>query len=392
MTADLLVVGAGVVGLAAARAWAIAHPSDRVVVIDKESALGAHASGRNSGVLHAGFYYASDSLKARYCRDGNARWKAFLADRGVPVNPCGKLVVARDAVEIERLDALAARGVANGVELKVVDAHEAAAIEPRARVFERALWSPTTASVDPVRALEALAADARDRGVEVRLGARFVARDGDGAVTSVGQMSYGRMINAAGLYADVVARAYGAAVDRRIVPFKGLYLYGDEREGSLRTCVYPAPDPAFPFLGVHLTVTVDGHAKIGPTALPALWRENYGGLAGFSAAEAWDVALRDLRLLADPGFRRLAVREVLAARRSALVGGADKLVSGLAVADWTRWGRPGIRAQLVGPDGKLDMDFRIETTAREVHVLNAVSPAFTCALAFADAIVERVPA
>ena len=379
-------------GLAAARAWALAHPTDRIAVVDKETQLGAHASGRNSGVLHAGFYYAADSLKAQTCRDGNARWRAFLAERGVPVNACGKLVVARDALELERLDALAARGLANGVELKVIDAQQAAAIEPRARVFERALWSPTTATVDPLQALQALADDAKDRGVELRLGTKFLGRDGERALTSDGPVSYGRLINAAGLYADVVARAYGAADGRRIVPFKGLYLYGDEPVGRLRTCVYPVPDPAFPFLGVHLTVTVDGHAKLGPTALPALWRENYGGLSGFSASEALDVALRDLRLLADPGFRRLAVREVLGARRAALVSGASELVSGLRAPDWTRWGRPGIRAQLLGPDGKLDTDFRLETTRREVHVLNAVSPAFTSALAFADAIVARVPA
>lgn len=392
MNVDLVVVGAGVVGLWTARAWLVRHPGARVVVLEKEASIGAHASGRNSGVLHAGFYYAADSLKARFCRDGNARWKAFLDERGVAVRRCGKLVVAQRPEELDGLRRLYDRGVAQGIDVRWIDEVEARRIEPRALTAGQALWSPSTASVEPLAALGAVTDEVRARGGEIRLSDGFLG-GGEGEVQcATGRLPYRRLVNCAGLYADRVAQAWGACVDRAIVPFKGLYLYGDEPVGALSTHVYPVPDPAFPFLGVHLTVTVDGHLKIGPTALPALWREAYGGLDGFRLDEVLDIGLRDLRMLADPGFRALAARELSGARRGALVAGASRLIRGLRPDQWTRWGRPGIRAQLVGPDGRLDMDFRIERTAREVHVLNAVSPAFTCAPAFAEHVCDEAEA
>lgn len=391
--ADFLVIGGGVMGLALALEARRRHPGARVTVLEKEPACGLHASGRNSGVLHAGFYYTADSLKARFTREGQRRWSEYCDERGLRINRCGKLVVARTEAEHAGMDELLRRGRANGVELHDVTEREARELEPRARTRGRALWSPSTAAVDPSEVMASLARDAREAGVEVRPGTRYLGRTPGGVLTSAGPVAAGYVVNAAGLYADRVARDYGFSADHRILPFRGLYLYADAGAGFFRRHVYPVPELRHPFLGVHFTVTVDGRAKIGPTALPALWREHYGGLGGFRWDELLDVGRRVAGLLRadDFEFRALARRELPKARKRALVRLASELaaepVSGLG---W-RWGKAGIRAQLVNVrERKLEMDFRVEGDERSFHVLNAVSPAFTCALPFAEHVFDHI--
>ncbi|HEV2150148.1 MAG TPA: FAD-dependent oxidoreductase [Longimicrobiaceae bacterium] len=390
---DFLVIGGGVVGLTLAMEARRRHPGARVTLLEKEEACGLHASGRNSGVLHAGFYYTADSLKARFTREGQRRWSEYCEERGLRINRCGKLVVARSGAEHAGLDELLRRARANGVELHDVTEKEARELEPRARTVERALWSPSTASVDPAEVMASLVRDARAAGVEIRPGTRYLGRTPDGVLTSTGTVPAGYVINAAGLYADRIARDYGFSADYRILPFRGLYLYADAGRGFFRRHVYPVPELRHPFLGVHFTVTVDGRAKIGPTALPALWREHYGGLGGFRWDEFMEVGLRVAGLLRadDFEFRSLARRELPKAWKRALVRLASELaaepVSGLG---W-RWGKPGIRAQLVNVrERKLEMDFRYEGDGRSFHVLNAVSPAFTCALPFAEHVFDQI--
>lgn len=395
MSPDLAVIGAGVVGLTAALAFQRRHPAARVVVLDKEPAVGRHASGRNSGVLHAGFYYGADSMKARFSREGCAAWKQWCAARDLPVNACGKLVVARSEQEWPRLDDLLARGEANGVEVREVDEGETRAIEPRAATAGRALWSPTTASVDPRAVMDRLAVEAAEQGVDLRLGVEVRGFRGDGRLdTSDGPLEAGCVLNAAGLYADRLARSHGVGERYRILPFKGLYLRGDVPPGWLGVHVYPVPDLRVPFLGVHFTVGVDGAVTIGPTALPALWREQYGGLEGFDARELLGVLRRQAGLfLHDPGFRRLAFREAPRVFPGALAGRAAGLVRDLDPSAWRTWGRPGIRAQLLDVEaGRLVMDFVVEDGDGAVHVLNAISPAFTCALPFAELLADRIEA
>jgi len=391
-TPDFLVVGAGIVGLTVARALAREHPDASVMVIDKEPALAEHASGRNSGVLHAGFYYTADSLKARFTRDGNRQLTAWCEARGVPVRRCGKLVVARDATEHAGLDELLARGKRNGVELVEITEAEAREIEPRVLTSERALWSPTTSSVDPSEVVRALAEEIRDAGVVVRTSTPYLGRaEGLRVRVPGGEIEPGYLINCAGLYADRVARDFGFSKHYAILPFKGLYLYGDDDQ-ALRTNIYPVPDLGMPFLGVHFTVTVDGHVKIGPTALPAFWRENYGGLHRFSLVEMVQVLSAEARMfLTDATFRRLAREEIDKSFRTRLARRAAGLATGVEPSSYRRWGRPGIRAQLLDRrTGSLVMDFLVEGDDRSLHVLNAVSPAFTCALPFADHVVGRV--
>lgn len=392
-TADVVVLGAGVVGLALADALLARDPGSSVVVLDKEPRLGAHASGRNSGVLHAGFYYSPDSLKARLTRRGNALLHAFCDEHGVPVRRCGKLVVAQGPEDLPALDVLLARAADNGVEVERVDEAQTRELEPLARTCERALWSPTTSSASPQAVLEALAARVVRRGGRLLLGTEATAAR-PGVVTTPGEvLSTGHVVNAAGLQADRVARWFGMCDDYAVLPFKGLYWYGDWAPGRLRRHVYPVPDPRNPFLGVHLTVTVDGRAKVGPTAIPALWREDYGGLRGLSAGEVREVLRRY------PGFLRSPHHDVPGLLRSELpkhsrrhvLAQAARLVPSVRAEDFRERGRPGVRAQLLHlPTGRLEMDFVVRGDASSTHVLNAVSPAWTSSLAFAEHVVGEI--
>lgn len=392
-TVDFLVIGGGVMGLALALEARRRHPGARVAVLEKEPACGLHASGRNSGVLHAGFYYTADSLKARFTRDGQREWIRYCEERGLRINRCGKLVVARSEADLPGLDELLRRAAVNGVEVHEVTAAEARELEPRARTHERALWSPSTASVDPAELMASLARDAQAAGVEVRSGTAYLGRTPEGVVTSRGTLSAGYVVNAAGLYADRIARDYGFSEDFRILPFRGLYLYADGADGLLRRHVYPVPELRYPFLGVHFTVTAAGRVKIGPTALPALWREHYGGLAGFRWDEFLEVGRRVAGLFRadDFEFRKLARRELPKGWKGELVKLAGELVSvPIGRLGW-RWGKPGIRAQLVNVrERRLEMDFRYEGDDRSFHVLNAVSPAFTCAFPFASHVWDQI--
>jgi L-2-hydroxyglutarate oxidase len=390
---DYLVIGGGVIGLCVARELRRRQPGATITVLEKETAVGQHASGRNSGVLHAGFYYTADSLKARFCRDGNRALRDYIKSRGLALNECGKLVVARSANEIPQLDELQRRAGKNGVRLEVVSAAEARRIEPRARTFERALWSPDTATADPVAVMTALRADAEREGIRIVTDAAYLGRRGAQVHSRAGEFSAGYVVNCAGLYADRIALDFGFSEHYRILPFKGLYLYSDEPAGAWRANVYPVPDLRNPFLGVHFTVTVDGHAKIGPTAIPAFWREQYEGFDRFDAREFAEIAWRDLGLFASAGFdfRRLALEELRKYSRARLVKLAGELATGVELGHYSKWGRPGIRAQLMDlRTRKLEMDFVLEGDAKSLHVLNAVSPAWTCSLPFAAHVCDRI--
>ena len=398
MTPDFLVVGGGVLGLAVARELRSRQPAASVLLLEKERRLGRHQSGRNSGVLHAGFYYATDSLKAELTREGNRRLTEFCRERDLPINECGKLVVARSESELAGLDELMRRGRENGVELEMVSGTEAREIEPRVRTAGRALWSPATATVDPGAVVRELARDAERAGVEIRTGVAYRG-PADGEVsgpavrTDDGVLSPGHLVNCAGLHADRVARDFGFSRRFRILPFKGLYLHSGEPAGSYRTNIYPVPRIDRPFLGVHFTVDVEGTAKIGPTATPAFWREHYRGLANFDAGELWEILRREAGhfLRDDFGFRTLAAEELAKHRRGKMVELASELARGVETEDFRRWGEPGVRAQLVDVEEReLVMDFLLQGDADSTHVLNAVSPGFTCALPFAEVVVDRI--
>jgi L-2-hydroxyglutarate oxidase LhgO len=390
---DFLVIGGGVIGLSIARELKTRHADARIMLIEKESACGAHASGRNSGVLHAGFYYSPDSLKAKFTKLGNERMTAYCEQKGIPLNRCGKLVVAKDAGDLPSLDELVKRGRANAIEIQELTEAEAKRIEPRVKTYQRALFSPRTSTVNPLHVVDAMQRDATQEGIEIRFDTAYISRTDQGVRTNSDTIAAGYVVNAAGLYADKIALDYGFSEKYRILPFKGLYLYSNEPPGAIRTNIYPVPDLRNPFLGVHFTITADGKAKIGPTAIPAFWRENYEGLSNFKLGEMMEVAGRGLGLLTNAQFdyRRLAMEEIAKYSRSKMVELASVLAEGVQESNYQKWGRPGIRAQLLDiTKKKLEMDFVLEGDRRSMHVLNAVSPAFTCSLPFAAHVCDQI--
>ena len=394
-TADFLIIGAGVIGISVALELKRRFRDANITVIDKERECALHASGRNSGVLHAGFYYTADSLKAKFTRDGNKQLTDYCDRNSIPINKCGKLVVATDENEDRLIDELLKRGRNNGVHLEELTIEEAQAIEPRVKTFARAIFSPTTSSVDPVKVVHGLAKDAINEGIKFIYDVRYIKRGKKSVITSKGELPAAYVVNTAGLYADSIAKDFGFSETYSILPFKGLYLYSDEPAGSLRTNVYPVPDLKNPFLGVHFTVTVDGKVKIGPTAIPAFWREQYQGVDNFQVSEFMDILRREAGLFMSSNFNfmKLAFDEIRKYSRQRMVSLASGLVSGLRVDKFRRWARPGIRAQLVNiKERRLEMDFVLEGDNTSMHVLNAVSPGFTCCIPFSRYVCDQIEA
>ena len=380
-------------GISLARALKRQYTDSSVTIIEKESACGQHASGRNSGVLHAGFYYSTDSLKAKFTRVGNQLLTKYCEMKGLPIHRCGKLVVAKDPNDYPAMDELLKRGKANGITLQEITEQEARTIEPRVKTCGRALFSPRTSTVDPVRVVEAMVEDACRTGVQIHNGTAYVKKEGRKIVTSSGTFEAGYVVNAAGLYADHIARDFGFSEHYQILPFKGLYLYSDEPADTVHTNIYPVPDLKNPFLGVHVTVTVQGRTKIGPTAIPAFWREQYEGLTNFQFSELIDLLGRQAGLLVFSGFdfKRLAVQELKKYSRAHMVRLASSLMEGVKTEQFSSWGQAGIRAQLFDVrQRKLEMDFVLEGDDQSMHILNAVSPGFTCSLPFADYVCKQI--
>jgi L-2-hydroxyglutarate oxidase len=385
------VIGGGIVGLATAAALA-ERGRNRVVVLEAEPEIATHQTGHNSGVLHSGLYYRPGSLKAETCRTGLAMMYRFCEEEGIPVRRTGKLVLATTDNELGALEELARRGAANGVRLRRVGPAEVREIEPHASALA-GLHVPETGVVDFRRVARAMGRRLEGLGGEIRTGHRVIAierRAGDLAIeTTAGAVHARGLVNCAGLQADRVARMAGLEPGVRIVPFRGeYYTLRSERNYLVRGLIYPVPDPALPFLGVHLTRGIDGVVEAGPNAVLALKREGY----------RWrDCSARDiLDWVVFPGFWRLVVRhwktgwdEVarsVSSRRFAR--SLQRLVPAIAELDLAPGGA-GVRAQAVAPNGELLSDFLVLGREREVHVLNTPSPAATASLAIGSHI-ERL--
>jgi L-2-hydroxyglutarate oxidase LhgO len=389
---DYLIIGAGIIGMTVARAIKQRRMDASIIVIDKEDDVAAHASGRNSGVLHAGFYYTADSMKARFTVNGNRAWKAYCESKSLPVNACGKLVVADNAEELEQLYELERRGKKNGSRVEIIDEACAHEFEPALRTYKKALYSPDTASVDPVAVCLQLKADLEELGVEFWMKSGYRSRRENIVVTDKGEIEAGFIVNCAGLYADKIAHAFGFGLGYTLMPFKGLYLKYTKNKTDVRMNIYPVPNLNNPFLGVHFTKTVDGGIKIGPTAIPAFWRENYQGRDNFRFNELTEICLHQSRLWLTNSFnfRALAREEIRKYQKDHFVALAQKMVPSIDPAGFTEFTRPGIRAQLLDRKTlKLVQDFVVEGDKHSCHILNAVSPAFTCAPPFAEYVVTN---
>lgn len=385
------VVGGGIIGAAVARRLLDVDPSCQVTVLEKEPDLALHQTGRNSGVVHAGLYYTPGSLKALLCRRGVALLQEFCTDKGIRYDECGKVLVALDETEQERLGDIADRARANGVPgVRQVDRDELRSLEPHVDGVA-GLHSPSTAIVDYREVTRQLAADAEQRGATVRTGwevTELLQRGSEVRVRSGHEdLAFDAVVICAGLHTDRVAALAGDEAAPRIVPFRGeYYLLRPDKRHLVRGLVYPVPDPRYPFLGVHLTPRVDGEVMVGPNAVLAFAREGY---------RRTDFSARDMReILAYSGFRHFAkqhwrtgvaeIRGSLSTRR--FVAAAQRYVPELALGDVVP-GPSGIRAQAVDADGSLVDDFRVTRRGRVLAVRNAPSPAATSSLAIAEHLV-----
>jgi (S)-2-hydroxyglutarate dehydrogenase len=390
-SAEVLIVGAGIIGLTIAREL-LAQGRENVVLLEKEPELGRHASGRNSGVLHAGIYYAPDSLKAKSCLNGNFLMRAYCKEKGLPVLETGKVIVARSEEELPALEELHRRATANGAKVEFVDEKRLAEIEPNARTCGRALFSHYTAIVDPKQVLQSLRADLEGSGkARILTGSAFTGLKGPRvALTPHGQISFSRLVNAAGAHCDLVARHFGVARDYRLIPFKGIYRKLKKGVGfTVNGNIYPVPDIRNPFLGIHFTRSVHGDVYLGPTAIPAFGRENYGLFSGMDAA-GLPIALEDAALFfRNPKFRQVALSEPRKYLAAFFNRDAAKLVKRFDPSDFEKADKVGIRPQLVDWRTKeLVMDFLVEAQGDAVHVLNPISPAFTSSMDLARTVVR----
>ncbi|WP_456428484.1 L-2-hydroxyglutarate oxidase [Rhodocaloribacter sp.] len=393
MTYDIAIIGGGIVGLATAHYLAFHYPDRRLVVLEKEATPAAHQTGRNSGVIHSGIYYRPGSLKAENCREGRRALVAFCETEGVPYELCGKVIVAVREDERPRLRALLERGRANGVVCELIGPERLRAREPHAAGLE-AIYVPEAGIVD-YRAVSARLADRiRARGHEIRTSAEvcgMVERpDGLTLATAAGEVRARFVVNCAGLYADHVAKMSGQDPGVRIVPFRGEYYELKPHARHLcRHLIYPVPDPAYPFLGVHFTRMIDGRVECGPSAVLAFAREGY---------TFGTIHLRELaETLVYPGFLRMArrhwrkglfeIRQSLS--RRVYLASLRRLIPEITLDDLAP-APSGVRAQALRPDGELVDDFLITETDRVVNVCNAASPAATASLNVGRLVAERL--
>lgn len=394
---DFLVIGAGIVGLAIAREIKLRFPDHSIVILEKEDKPGLHASGRNSGVLHSGIYYPTESLKARVCASGARELSEYCRARNLPINNPGKILVPSKESDGRQLDLLEKRGLDQGIEVHRLDWKQLREIEPHVRsATGQALLIPTTAVVSSSAVVDSLVEEVTTAGVVVKSGATIMEVDSRHRrlKTTQGEFSYGHVINCAGSHADKVAHLFGAASHYTVLPFRGRYWKLDTASKiKINHLIYPVPDLRVPFLGVHTTTAINGDIYLGPTATPAFGRENYFGLHGINAGEAARIGLRlgHLFLSGKDGFRRLAIREAWHATKPGFLSGVKSLLpevrsSHLLAAPY----KTGIRPQMLDlRTGRLEMDFKIEQSNAVTHILNAISPAFTSSFPLARYIVDN---
>jgi L-2-hydroxyglutarate oxidase LhgO len=390
---DLTIIGSGIVGLATALELTKRWPQYKVAVLEKEDRLAAHQTSHNSGVIHSGIYYKPGSLKAQTCVTGAKAMVAFCQQHDIPYEICGKVVVATSQAEIPRLEELHRRGTANGVErMEMIGPERLRELEPHATGI-KALHVPTTGIIDFPRVAQTYARLVQEKGGEIRLRhelRRIVQADGRLVLeTTQGAIHSKFMINCGGLQCDRIARMAGAQIDLQIVPFRGeYYTITPHRRSLVKNLIYPVPDPAFPFLGVHFTRTIDGLVEAGPNAVLAFAREGY---------KKSDFNVRELQeTLAFSGFRKVARKywqtglgEIYRSfSKQAFLTALRRLMPELTMSD-LQPGGSGVRAQAISSDGALVDDFMISVTESALHVLNAPSPGATASLAIGKMIVEK---
>jgi L-2-hydroxyglutarate oxidase len=388
----VFIVGSGVIGLAIGTALLKMNSSLKVSIFEKESGLGFHASGRNSGVIHAGFYYSPDSLKAKFCSSGNQALTQLIKRHDLSLRKTGKIVVTQDRSQLDDLVALQQRGVANGVSLEILEGSELKKFEPLAQTCEAFIWSPNTSVADPSEVIAAMASEYENLGGVIYFNQSVEGIDDGHIVLDSEVLPADLVINCAGTQALRLAHGAGVGLDMSQLPFIGLYRYTQNSNLPLKTLVYPVPDKNYPFLGVHFTLSIAGKVKVGPTAIPVLGSEQYSLFKGTSFLDMKQ-SIASLFALAKKNLNqtiRLAEAEIPNVYHRNMIQKAVMLVPKSAeVLTWERY-RPGIRAQLVDKKtGNFLQDFKITKTQSVIHVLNSVSPGWTSSIPFGSWVADQ---
>lgn len=394
MQADFVIVGAGILGLSIAFELRKKYPKDKILLLDKECELGLHASGRNSGILHAGIYYKSDSLKAKFCLDGLREMAQYCETNKLPINKIGKIILPTNAQEEIVLQDLYKRSQANGSKARLINNDELREMEPYANcTAKNAIFSPETAVIAPKKVVSYLYQSLQSQGVQFKFNSlcdKFLVKQKKLFVNNQ-EINYGHLFNTAGLYSDVVARACGISDEYTMLPFKGMY-YELNKASAIKVnhLIYPVPDMNVPFLGVHFTKSIDGKIYIGPTAIPVLGREHYSGFNGINIGEALKIfSYVGLQYFTNKqGFRNYAHQEIPRFIKKYFITQAQAMIPNLKSSDIIKSKKVGIRAQLYDTKNReLAMDFIVRNAENSTHILNAVSPAFTSSFSFAKYVV-----
>ena len=399
MNTDFCIIGGGMVGLSLANQLLEKEIAQSIVIVDKEPKLGLHSSGLNSGVLHAGIYYEPNSLKAKVCVEGSRRLKQWVKERSLPLNECGKVIVPQDEHLDPQIDLLCKRGIANGARVEIWDENKLKEFSPLCRSASgRALWSPNTAVVKPKTVLNKLEKELKEKGVifkfnqngwEINAHKRIITLNNNEKV------SYAHLINCAGLRADEVAYKFDIGLNYKLLPFKGLYWQiKSSSKIKINTNLYPVPDLNVPFLGVHFTPSADINPviNIGPTATPALGRENYYAFENLEPLSAVNnlLCLINQYFLNEGGFRKYVHQQSLLFLKPLMLKEAKKLIPSITSADLQFSKKVGIRPQLFNKKNKkLENDFLCLSGENSTHIMNAISPAFTASFALADYIINQ---
>jgi L-2-hydroxyglutarate oxidase LhgO len=394
---DHIIIGAGIVGISLGLAILERNPNKIILIIDKEEKPGVHASGRNSGVLHAGFYYSPDTLKAKFCRQGNLELRSFCKENDLEILETGKVVVCQDNQDVLRLEELYRRGVANGVNIEILDKNELNKIEPAAQTVDKFIWSPTTAVGNPREVISKLAEKFTKLGGSFSFSTQVKLVESNSEIlvrTKNTTYSAKSIINSAGAYASDLAKQVNVGTEYVCLPFLGAYKKTKLLPINPKRLVYPVPNPINPFLGVHTTITLNNELKIGPTAFPVIGKEQYRLIDGFNIKELFDFLISSKALLKSDSVNLLdlAKEEAMKLFTKPLLKRTRKLSSSLdSNKGWVKY-PSGIRAQVINTKTKsIEMDYIVKADKNVVHILNAVSPGWTSSLPFARWVVENQP-
>jgi L-2-hydroxyglutarate oxidase LhgO len=393
-TYDFAIIGGGIIGVAIGIALLEKNPTKKVIILEKESRPGVHASGRNSGVIHAGFYYSPESLKAKFCKDGNSEITKYCKDNDLPFKNLGKVVVTKDETEVTRLHKLFETGLINKIEIELHPAEKLRDFEPAANSFGDFIWSPTTSIADPNKLIVSLVEKYKRLGGEINFKSKSELKLNNSEVSlfvNGSQFKTNKIVNAAGGMAATIARNVGVGKQYLCLPFLGSYRKSDSTTNSIKRLIYPVPNPVNPFLGVHTTNTLNGDLKIGPTAFPVIGKEQYRLVDGFTFKEFNEFIVASWAMFNSKktDFPELAKTELLKQFESKILNSSRYLSDVISLQKNWKKHPGGIRSQIVNVETKeLEMDYIVTSDKNVVHVLNAVSPGWTSALPFARWIVE----